>query len=383
MQRKDFYYILDRGLNRSAVICKIFITTLTVLLSISWGDIEVEKVLETKNISEYNSWVKANKASYPLLPMYKVRAEGLRVYYYNDDGRVPKEKTFQARDGWGMHLHSSSYTGIIMAVEYDLSQGETASSIHTVIENGDRLWSFTWGFDYPTNAGVRFLPNGLGIFRSRPYDKDPGNCYAELLSWDGNYITRVESLCTINIGSKATPDGRFMLLNGGYKLLLIKDNHELWRKSFTSSFKATVSNDGKYVCVGDSCAIYVYDQHGAQLYSYEFSLRGSQNPYSCFSNDNQYLAAATSNELVLFNNITGELIWRKSVDGDNFKRHLFFLNNFVILTHTSKAEIFVYDLEGCLQKTLNVSSLYCSVVDDLIIINAEKEKFHKIIYRIE
>lgn len=372
---------------------KTLIITLIIQICILWGEAKVEKVLETKSISEYNLWVKANKIKYPLLQPYIVRTEDLNAYYYDSDGRLIKEITLKAKKGWGMHLISFPYAGKIMSVEYDLSQDESSPSIHSIIEDDERLWSFTWSNHYPTHAGVMFLPNDLGIFRSQPYSNNPGNCYAELLSWDGKKMARIESLCTINIESVATPDGKYIILNGDHTLHLLKDNHVLWRKSFSSSFKVSISNDGKYICVGDSCAISIYDQQGTQLYSYVFSPRQSEIPYSRFSSDNQYLSAATSKKLMLMNNRTGELIWEKYVDGDNFKRHLFFINEYIVLTHTSKAELYLYDLKGDLLETINVSSLYCSVVDDFIIINAEgddfvlvneKEKrFHKIIYRIK
>jgi len=360
---------------------------LFVLMFFPWiifGDaIKVEKILNTKSIKEYNQWVKKYKTDYPLLEPFLIDIKGLTAFHYNQNGRLVNEESFTTKEGWGMHIHTAPYIGIVVTVEYDLSQDETSPALYTIFQNGKQLFSFSWSFDYQTHAGVRFLPMSLGIFRSKPYNQDPNNCFAELIAWDGIYIGRIDSLCTINTGSRATADGKYLILNSDYIACLVKDGIELWRKNFNSAIETSISCDGQYVCIGDSGAVYVYNQQGSELYSYVFSPQGRENPYSSFSANNQYLAVATSFDLVLIDNVTGNVVWKKSVEGDNFKRHLYFVNDYIILTHTSSAKIYVYDVQGDLQTTINEPSLYCNVINDLIVINPQKNKFHKLIYRIK
>ena len=179
---------------------------LTFIFCLSWADVKVEKVLETTSIKEYNQWVKKNRTRYPGLKPYSVKAEGLRIYYYDEDGKIAKEELLKAKPGWDIWTFDFPYQGIVMVCESDLSLGEVAPALHTIKNRKGNIFSFIWGFDYPTTAGVMFLPDGIGIVRSRPYESDPRSCYAELLTWTGEIIGRIEDLCGMNIASNFIPD---------------------------------------------------------------------------------------------------------------------------------------------------------------------------------
>lgn len=243
---------------------------------------------------------------------------------------------------------------------------------------GDTIFSFASTFHHPTGAGVRYLPDGSGLFIPH-IDKN----YAELVSWEAEKIGTIENLLRFNIGSKATPDGKYMILNSGFTAIVIKNGRELWRKNFSSAIEVSISADGQYIGIGDASVIYVYNIQGDLSYSFCFSPTGMTNHRSVFSSDNYYLVASLPMELALINNKTGDLIWRQHVEGDAYRRHVYFAkgNECIVLGYLGR--IYIYDLEGDLLNTIRESYTNLEVLDDLIVLDTEKDKFSKIIYQLK
>lgn len=358
---------------------------ITFIFCLSWADVKVEKVLETTSIKEYNQWVKKNKAKYLRLKSYLVRTEGSKIYYYDEDGKAIKEEMLKAKPGWDIWTFDFPYQGIVMVCESDLSLGEVSPALHTIKNRKGNIFSFIWGFDYPTTAGVMFLPDGIGIVRSRPYESDPRRCYAELLTWTGEIIGRIEDLCGMNIASKATPDKKFMILYDGSTAVIAKNGQEVCRKKFVLN----ISDDGKFICFGDTLEPHTYHvgnlERGEQLYTFNFKSDNAAMIHCTFSSHNKYLAAFSPTELILINNETGKQLWKQSVPGDVYKRKIFFVNNnkYIFLAYLGR--VYVFDLGGNFLETIKVpNSNNWEVNNDILIIDVRGDyDLHKVIYKLK
>lgn len=359
---------------------KIFLIT-CVFIGISSAELKVEKVLETESIEEYNQWVMRQKAEYPRLKPFYLNVEQVKsdkewkVIYFDDDGTVAKEEVLKAKPGWWLHVHHSSYGGIVFVVESDSSLGESSPHVRTIKNRtGDTLSAFA------SFASGRFLPGGHGLCLIQGRENR-----AELLTWDGERIGMIENLPSFNIGSKATPDGRYMVLNSVFTAVVVKEGEELWRKTFPSAIEVGVSDDGQFIAIGDAGTVYVYNQQGDLLYSFCFSPKAMTNPRPVFSSDNRYLVASLPMELALIDNETGKSMWQQQVEGDAYYSDVHFAKGaeYIVLGYLER--IFIYDLAGNLLMTIRDSRIRSrwQVFDDVIIVNTEKEEFHKVIYRLE
>jgi hypothetical protein len=389
---------------------KIIFIILAFALCFLWAEVKVEKVLETTSIKEYNQWVKKNKAKYPGLAPYYFKVECIKwgkewkVYYYNEDGKLSREELLKAKPGWWLYVRDYSDWGKMMLVESDSSLGESSPIIHTIKnEKGDQIFSFEWGFDYCTYAGVYTLPNGIGLFRSNALEN-----YAELLTWDGKKFGELKDIFSFTINHAATPDKKFMLLDCEGTAILIENGKERWRKS--PSGNLNISANGEYICIGTNIdaegVIFIYNSKGDLLYTYKLPHKGSGWPTSVFSADSRHLLIAFGGQTVLLNNITGKQIWQKKCEGSIVS---FAKNDEYIITVSKEAQkIYIYDTLGNLIKTLNVpygkdikkkrikegagvkvvecEVLYyawiCKVHNDLIITKSPRE-WHPIVFKIE
>ena len=348
---------------------RMILATFVFIFSLSWAEVKVEKVLETTSIKEYNQWVKKNKAQYPGLKRYYLNTEGIKwgkewkIYYYNEDGDLQKEELIKAKPGWWLYVEVDWDWEKVMLVENDSSLGESSPIITTIKnEKGEEIFSFEWGFDYITDAGVYTLPNGIGLLRSRPYEDNPMDGYAELFTWDGRKIGRIEHLLSIDMisaiemRSVATPDKRIMVLGSGGTdtAIFVENGKELWRKSPLKYL--SISDNGEYIAGGinndGEGTIYVYHHNGNFLYSYKFSHKSRSQPRSKFSSDNRYLAATFGGQLVLFDNIRGQQIWQKECEGMilSFAGN----NNYIIVVNKRAQKIYGYDTLGNLQATISM-----------------------------
>jgi len=365
---------------------KMILAILTFIFCLLWADVKVEKVLETTSIKEYNQWVKRNKARYPGLKPYLVKAEGRKIYYYNEDGDAIKEEILKAKPGWDIWTLNFPYQGIVMVCESDLSLGEVSPAVHTIKDKkGNKLFSFTWGFDYPTKAGVMFLPDGIGIFRTRPYPQDARHCYGEMLTWDGKLIGRIENICTMSIGSKVTPDKKFMILYDGSVAVIVKNGQEVCRKKFVLN----ISDDGKFICFGDTLRTHTYYvaalKDGKILFTFSFAPSTTGMIHCAFSSTNKYLAAFSPSELILIDIEAGKQLWKQKVDGDAYKRKIFFANNdkYIVLAYLGR--VYIVDVDGNLLKTIKVpGSNNWEVHNNILIIDVRGDyDLHKLIYKLE
>jgi hypothetical protein len=370
---------------------RIILGALAFAVCLFWAEVKVEKVLETTSIKGYNQWVKKNKTRYPELRPYYLNVEcikwskGLKISYYDEDGNSTKEELLKAKLGWSIYARDFPYQGVVLLLENDESLGESAPIVHTIKDkSGNKLFSFTWGFDYSTGAGVMFLPGGSGIFRSK-YISNSRSCYTELLSWDGKMIGQLDNFCEITIDSKATPNGKYMALLTNGTIVFVENGKELWRKTFASAVEVGISNDGQFVCIGDAGRAYVYNRSGDSLYSYCFSPCGMSNPMSKFSSENEFLVLSVPLEIALIDNETGNVLWRKKVNGDAYKRQIFFASDDKYILVAYLGRVYIYDLRGHLLETIEVAdSNNWEVDNDILIINMRDEYvLHKVIYKLK
>jgi len=393
---------------------RIILAILTFAFCHLWAEVKVEKVLETTSVKKYNQWVKKNKAKYPGLKPYYLKTECIKwgkewkVYYYNEDGNLRKEELLKAKPGWWLYVSGESFLGKVVVTESDSFLGESSPIIYTIKnEEGKKMFSFEWGFDYETGKGVYALPNGIGLFRSNSLEN-----YAEILTWDGKIIGRIDGFLRLDAYSSAemlsiaSPDNKFMLLSGGGTTVYIKDGKEIWRKTSPSG-RLSISNDGEYVSIGANAelygTIYLYNYNGELIYSYKFPDKSRGIPTSKFSSDNKYLVAEFGEQKSLLNNITGEPLWLKKCEGTivSFAKN----NEYITFVDIKAQKIYIYNTLGNLQDTINApygedikkkrtkegeiieskvlySNWTCEVFDDLIITNSGRE-WHPIIYKIK
>jgi hypothetical protein len=349
--------------------------------------VKVEKVLETTSIKEYNQWVSKNKTKYSGLKPFYLKSETIKwgkeykVYYYDEDGNLRKQELIKARPGKWLSMNTSPYDGIIVLAESEDSHEAEPFGKHTIKDRlGRELCSFDWGFDEASTAGVRPLPGGIGILRTKSYPSNSYSCYAELLTWDGKIFGRIENLCHINIGSKATPNKRFMVLNSEFTAILVEDGKELWRKSFPSGIEVGISDDGQYVAIGDAGTVYVYNRNGDSLYSFCFSHIMS-NPRPIFSPDDKYLIVLASGELALIDNANGKLIWKVKTEAG--KPLSCVANKYIILIGSNKC--YIYDFGGNLLTTIEEEQpKNWETNGDLLLIDIrDKTDLHKVVYRLK
>jgi WD40 repeat protein len=397
---------------------RIILTIFTFIFCLSWAEVKVEKVLETTSIKEYNQWVKQNKAKYPGLRRYYLKVECIKwgkewkVSYYSEDGDLTKEELLIAKPGWWLYASGESDLGKVVIIESDSSLGESSPSIYTVKnEKGEEKFSFKWGYDYITGAGMYKLPGGIGLFRSKPYEDNPGDGYAELFTWDGIKISRIEHLLSIDMisasemTSVATPNKKIMVLGSGGTAILIANGKEVWRKSALGYL--SVSPDGKYIAGGTNIdgegTIYVYNYDGILLYSYKFPHKSRSQPRTKFSSNNKWLAATFGGKIAFFNNTSGQCISQKECEGTilSFAKN----DNYILTVAKRSQKIYIYDTLGNLKETLNVpygeeikkkrtkegemieskvlySNWICEVFDDLVITNSGRE-WHPIVFKLE
>ncbi|MGQ9702425.1 MAG: hypothetical protein ACUVQT_08235, partial [bacterium] len=302
---------------------------------------------------------------------------------YNEEGNLWKEELLKAKPGWWLYVRDFPYQGITLVLENDSSRGESAPLVCTIKnKRGDELFSFTWGLDFQTGAGVMFLPDGNGIFRSR-YSSNSRDCYAELLSWDGTLIGQIDNLCEITIDSKATPDKKFMILYDGSTAVIVKNGKEVCRKKFVLN----LSDDGKFICFGDTLKMHTYHvgtlENGGLLYTFLFAPSNTGMINCAFSSNNKYLAAFSPSELILIDNETGKQLWKRKVDGDAYKRKVFFANNDKHIVLAYLGRVYIFDLGGNLLKTINEpNSNNWQVYNDILIIDIRDDHIlHKVIYK--
>ncbi len=385
----------------------MILAILTFISCLLWADVKVEKVLETTSIKEYNQWVKKNKARYPGLKPYYLKVECIKwgkkwkIYYYNEDGDLWKEELIEAKPGYWLYVRDYSQWGKIMIIESDSSLGESSPIIHTVKnEKGEEIFTFEWGFDYPTLAGVYTLPKGIGLFRSNAIKN-----YAELLTWEGKKFGELKDIFSFTINATATPNKKFILLDNERNAILVENGNERWRKS--PSGNLSISNNGEYISIGSNIEvegiIRVYNSNGDLVYSYKFSHKGRGRPTSAFSFDNRYLAVGFSGQIALLDNVTGEQIWQKKCEGSivSFTKN----GNYIVTVDKRAQKIYLYDILGKLQDTITVpygediekkrtkegkiiehkvlySNWTCEVFNNLIITKSTRE-WHPMIFKIK
>ncbi|MGQ9702940.1 MAG: hypothetical protein ACUVQT_10905 [bacterium] len=367
---------------------RLILALATFIFCSLWAEVRVEKVLETTSIKEYNQWVKKNKAKYPGLKPYYLKTECIKwgkewkIYYYNEEGNLWKEELLKAKPGSDIYVRDYPYIGRIVISQDDSILGACSDFIVTAKDNqGKQTYSFITG-PYTVN-----IPE-FG-FIAPNWER---RCIS-FIDWYGNNIGQIDDVDVMNFYVDAlsiAPDRRKITISYSFGtsrhyVILIDNGKVRWQKEFSSALELSMSDDGQYVCIGDAGKIFVYDNNGDSLYSFCFSPEGMYNPYSDFSQNNKYLVAAVTTELVLIDNTTGKLLWQKKVEGDAYKRGVWFAKNdeCIIITHISAAKTYVFDLEGNLLTTIEAPNLYCDIVDDLIILNAERDKFHPTIYRLK
>lgn len=357
------------------------ILAISIFLSLIWGDIKGVKVLETSDIKEYNKWVLNNKATANQLPLFLIDIKCLAwnsswsINYYNkNNGELSSQEILNSKLGEKITLKNFPINEKFIIYSFDTVQAKK-EQITISIKNslGKEINSITTALNSIYNPDIGFFIPELNKNIVTILD-DFGEKIGIIEKIDGFELSDLIVNNNMILLSVRIPQKYIILLDHG---------KEVWRKNFSSAVNYAISNDGQYVCIGDSGFIYIYNQKGKLLYKECLSSTTITNPHISFSKNGEYLAAATSKKLMLIDIRAKKKIWEENVDGDSYVRHLFFSdNNKIILTHTSAAKIYIYDLQGILQNTIHAPCLYCSVINNYIIIDNNKDIFYKTIYKI-
>ena len=299
---------------------KTFTLILILVIYFAWGDIKIEKILETGNIEEYNQWVADNKTKHAdLRPIYiqiKLVKEAKSANSYAEVMAI--ERTFEPSI-------NSHYVSEYMILYYDRS-GELKK---TGNESGYlSVWPYT-EFDYvrivkhdhpiypsrskfylrdrngnlvfPVNLDMPYVkPTGIGLFVEYPITIQGGpreNQTTRIFSSEGILMNTIQNFWTAD-EIYLSPDSQFLALSGLEKdtdtntiILISKDAEELWRLDFPTPFTVNFSSPN-FITIGDKGEIYVYSTMGELVKKYR-AFDSELNPLSLLTNDDKHLYTET------------------------------------------------------------------------------------------
>lgn len=306
-------------------MCKTIILMCALMLSLSWTQVTVKKVLETSDVMEYNSWVLMNKQDHPALKPVLVRSlheqEELGVIKYTIEyyGKTGDQLTRAITE-------DSLYTAIVPITNDRVIllkwKPDTKDKMldEVTVRNPCNEVLFTMSSFSKSISSVAYIGSGLYVEQLSPFGgRFSSQVELRIFNDGGNQIGKLRGVGFIDYVREivAPGDERYVAFigftgRGNTPLIVLnKKGNEVWRQDFTGRYLPHLycSRAGEAICVNHEKHVYVYAENGILKRKYNPFDNDDKVVLGGISDDGRWLAVALNSSLKIYDNETGSIVW--------------------------------------------------------------------------
>ncbi|MCK4256263.1 hypothetical protein KAX35_05205 [candidate division WOR-3 bacterium] len=306
------------------------------LIGLAKTEIAVTNVLKTTDIQQYNRWIHTNRTEYPQPSPIWIKVELTKhgtknnnytdeysISYYDAEGNLVSQEIIE---GWilvtvirsdGTFLYCSPKQPcygekIIVNESLDHHMYLTKRKATVKEKNGEIIFS--------TNNPIGPLGRLL-YFRELIESLEILNAKGEVV----NLINKAIALSCAGAGFMPwsfTYDGEYGVIQIGDDemshsvavVLIDSVGNEIWRRNFSSGVKTHISDNSLLIAIAEKDKVNLYNRQGELLKIYYPFSPTNVTPTISLSPDGDHLAACSRDEICLYDNISGSLLWRNSLE---------------------------------------------------------------------
>jgi len=356
-------YIYRKG----GIMYRLSLTMILIQICISWGEVKVEKILETHNVNEYNQWILANQQKYinlePVLISAVTDNQGGKIQHIIDYYQISGSR--RSRE---IVSNDSNATYI------DVSVSNTHNRLHifkfraneifeTIIKDseGEVILSKPYA--------VSYLATDIYIESLNPEYQYTQETCIRVLNQDGIITDRLMGIIGIDRDQCYIPYNKtFAVFRGipasSYSVndiffCLNNQGKKIWRKTFCGPSSIFISDDGSYVGLNHGDTTSVYLLNGTLFRRYTAPNNGNISMKGAFSDNGEWLAVGCRSKIRLFNNGSGELVWEEEkslAKNDDVIRFIGIVGNLDYVVIISRSHmLYIYNVTGDLIHTSDLS----------------------------
>ena len=303
------------------------------------AQVQIEKILETMEISEYNRWVKKNKEKYPELEPAYIVIKGIKdgkyrqdapftlypppdepsvtqyeIEYYDEDGNLFKKEIVS---GYVSVYSLRGYT-VVHNLQYDLTPqylmitrenhpSEFATLRICTIKNrfGDTV--FNW------DDGREILYFGNDLFTEFYKSERPSDTTTiRILNSEKKEIAKLKNIGELREILRM-PDGKYLFCTArGIHVISSDFKKILWCYKRRRFEYLRAYNSTQYLAFGMQGKIFVYTFDGKLIHTYNLG-ETRDAPIAFFVEDGKYILAKLKEEMFYFDNINFKKLWNKKI----------------------------------------------------------------------
>jgi hypothetical protein len=344
-------------IDKLLAINRLSLVAVTCLFCLSQGEITVNQVLETTNISEFNQWVSENRLEYPGLKpvlidcahdLEKLSVKQYEITYYQKNGNILATEVINS-DSFTAHVPLTNDRLLI----YKYKPGKESEISQTIVKDAKGKTIFAVPYC------VIYL--GMDIYvesRSRYAEPD-----VKILNRTGKQVGVLKDVTWIDLSRLCIADDeRYAVFNGirgetyDQIILINREGKEMWRRP-GHCYSLFMSKDGSKIGMHHGKTVSVFLEDGSFLSAY--------NPFdvdhgfdNSFSEDGNWYLAGDYSKVEYYDNTTGELLWENDTllakHGDRVRYLGVIGNGELIVVLCFSHNIYVFGKEGNLLKKTNL-----------------------------